>query len=136
MRLFVALCALGALALAGCSGTGLTGQNAFGSAPAKPKTILVGDFVFASDVTAIDRGFTARLSKKVGDIPFHIRKQRTIERVVGLFRLTFRDPGLVVEDVRGEPVYLILSMAPDKTIRMKPQNLVTGLPIRHLEGAT
>jgi hypothetical protein len=54
-------------------------------------------------------------------------------RIVGLFRLTFRDPALVLDKVKDEPVYLILAMTSDKLIRMKPQNLVTGLPIRHLE---
>ena len=53
--------------------------------------------------------------------------------VVGLFALNFRDPSIVLDKVKGEPVYLILAMNGDKTIRMKPQNLVTGLPIRHLE---
>ena len=53
--------------------------------------------------------------------------------MVGLFRLTFRDPDVVIEKVRGEPVYLILAMTGDKLLRLKPQNLVTGLPIRHLE---
>jgi hypothetical protein len=56
--------------------------------------------------------------------------------VVGLFALTFRDPSIVLEKVKGEPVYLILAMTGDKTIRMKPQNLVTGLPIRHLEAVS
>ena len=72
---------------------------------------------------------------KIGDLLWNgdEPEQAILERVVGLFRLTFRDPGIVVDDVRGEPVYLILSMSPDKTIRMKPQNLVTGLPIRTLE---
>jgi hypothetical protein len=54
-------------------------------------------------------------------------------QIVGLFRLTFRDPAVALDKVRGEPVYLILAMTPDKLIRMKPQNLVTGLPIKHLE---
>jgi hypothetical protein len=54
-------------------------------------------------------------------------------RIVGLFRLTFRDPAVVLDKVRGEPVYLILAMTADKLIRMKPQNLVTGLPVKHLE---
>jgi hypothetical protein len=54
-------------------------------------------------------------------------------RIVGLFKLTFRDPSVALDKVKGEPVYLILAMTPDKLIRMKPQNLVTGLPIRHLE---
>ena len=37
---------------------------------------------------------------------------------------------------KGEPVYLILAMDQDKVLRMKPQNLVTGLPIKHLEAVT
>jgi hypothetical protein len=57
-------------------------------------------------------------------------------RVVGLFRLTFRDPDVVMDKVKGEPVYLILAMDQDKVLRLKPQNLVTGLPIKHLETVT
>jgi len=56
-----------------------------------------------------------------------------LTRVVGLFRLTFRDPSVVNDQVRGEPVYLIMAMDDDRLIRLKPQNLVTGLPIKHLE---
>ena len=56
--------------------------------------------------------------------------------VVGLFRLTFRDQDVVIEKVKGEPVYLILVMDKDKVLRLKPQNLVTGLPIKHLEVVT
>jgi hypothetical protein len=54
-------------------------------------------------------------------------------RVAGQFRLTFRDPSVMLDKVKGEPVYLILAMNGDKLIRMKPQNLVTGLPVKHLE---
>lgn len=57
-------------------------------------------------------------------------------RVVGLFALTFCDPSVVLERVKGEPVYLILAMTPEKTLRMKPQNLATGLPIRYLEAVS
>ena len=57
-------------------------------------------------------------------------------RVVGLFRLTFHDPDVVMDKVKGEPVYLILAMDQDKVLRLKPQNLVTGLPIKHLEAVT
>jgi Family of unknown function (DUF6352) len=56
-------------------------------------------------------------------------------RLVGLFRLRFHEPYLMLDQIQGEPVYLILAMTPDGLIRMKPQNLVTGLPIRHLEAA-
>jgi hypothetical protein len=59
--------------------------------------------------------------------------EATMAHVVGLFALTFRDPSLVLDKVKGEPVYLILAMTGDKIIRMKPQNLSTGLPIKHLE---
>lgn len=59
--------------------------------------------------------------------------EAAMAQVIGLFQLTFRDPSIVLERVRGEPVYLILSMTPNKLIRMKPQNLIAGLPIRHLE---
>lgn len=50
-------------------------------------------------------------------------------RIVALFRLTF---GPLV-DAPGAPVYLILAMTSDKVLRMKPQNLLTGLPVRQEE---
>jgi len=53
--------------------------------------------------------------------------------VAGLFALRFCDASVMLDKVKGEPVYLILAMTADKTIRMKPQNLITGLPIKHLE---
>jgi hypothetical protein len=56
--------------------------------------------------------------------------------VVGLYRLRFKNSSVVVERIRGKPVYLILAMRPDKVLQMKPQNLLTGLPIRHLEVVT
>jgi hypothetical protein len=54
-------------------------------------------------------------------------------RVIGLFSLTFPDPDVALEKVKGDAIYLILAMTPDKLLRFKPQNLVTGLPVRHLE---
>jgi len=62
--------------------------------------------------------------------------EATMGQVIGLFQLTFRDLSIVLDKVKGEPVYLILAMTPDKLIRMKPQNLITGLPIRHLEAVS
>jgi hypothetical protein len=50
-------------------------------------------------------------------------------RIVGLYRLTFRDPSNVMDKVGDQPVYLILAMGPDMVLRFKPQNLVTGLPV-------
>ena len=60
----------------------------------------------------------------------------TAARVVGLFSLTFRDLNVMMDKMRGDPVYLILAMTKDKLLRFKPQNLVTGLPVRHLEVVT
>jgi hypothetical protein len=54
-------------------------------------------------------------------------------QLVGLFRLTFRDPADVIGKLRGEPLYLLMAMNADGVLRLKPQNLVTGLPIRQVE---
>jgi hypothetical protein len=59
---------------------------------------------------------------------------RTMQsQLVGLFRLTFRDAAVMVEKVSGEAIYLLMAMTPDEMLRLKPQNLVTGLPIRQKE---
>lgn len=57
-------------------------------------------------------------------------------RVVGLFRMTFADPSVTIEKVGSEPVFLILAMNGDKLMRMKPQNFVTGLPLRNREAVS
>jgi Family of unknown function (DUF6352) len=58
------------------------------------------------------------------------------DRIIGLFRLTFRDPDVALDKARGEPIYLLMAMTPERTLRMKPQNLVTGLPIRNREAVS
>jgi len=75
---------------------------------------------------------------RIGDMLWNGEEidEATMARIAGLFRLTFHDPSIVLDKVKGEPVYLILTTTPDNLIRMKPQNLVTGLPIRHLETAS
>jgi hypothetical protein len=62
--------------------------------------------------------------------------ENAMTRVVGLFRLSFHDPRLMLDKVRGEPIYLVLAMTNEHLIRMKPQNLVTGLPVKHLEAVS
>jgi hypothetical protein len=66
----------------------------------------------------------------IGDAVWHGAEidEATRARIVGLFRLTFADPAIVMEQVAGESVYLILAMTNDRMLRMKPQNLLTGLP--------
>jgi hypothetical protein len=58
----------------------------------------------------------------------------TRELIVGLFRLGFADEMDVVEQARGTPTYLITAADTDMTLRLKPQNLVAGLPLRQLNG--
>jgi len=72
---------------------------------------------------------------RLGDAIWNDRELSDAERaqLVGLFRLTFRDPADMIEKVRGEPIYLLMAMAPDGVLRLKPQNLITGLPIRQVE---
>ncbi|MGB8400101.1 DUF6352 family protein [Bradyrhizobium sp.] len=50
-------------------------------------------------------------------------------RIVALMRLDIEDPRLVDARVGSRPVYLILAMGADKVVRLKPQNLVAGLPL-------
>ena len=54
---------------------------------------------------------------------------QTRELLVGLFRLTFSDETEVLEHARGAPTYLIAAMSPRRMLRLKPQNLITGLPL-------
>jgi hypothetical protein len=72
---------------------------------------------------------------KIGDILWSGESldEASAARVAALYRLTFHDPAAVDEATKGEPVYLILATTQDKVLRMKPQNLVTGLPVRRLE---
>jgi hypothetical protein len=51
------------------------------------------------------------------------------ERIVALMRLSIEDVRLVDERVGTRPVYLILAMGADKVVRLKPQNLIVGLPL-------
>lgn len=50
-------------------------------------------------------------------------------RMLALFRLRFADPRSADPKVAGHPVYLLLAMTPDKVVRVKPQNLIMGLPL-------
>ena len=50
-------------------------------------------------------------------------------RLIALFRLTIIDVDCVDSGMIYHPVYLLLAMSNDNIVRMKPQNLVTSLPI-------
>lgn len=75
---------------------------------------------------------------RIGDALWNVGAMADADaaRIVGLFRLTFHDDAVVAEAVKGEPVYLLLAMTADKLVRMKPQNLLTGLPVKQREVAS
>jgi hypothetical protein len=52
-----------------------------------------------------------------------------MRRIVALFRLDFPDPNAVRADVAGRPVYLGIAANDDDVVRLKPQNLLTNLPL-------
>lgn len=69
---------------------------------------------------------------RLGDALWHGGSLDQDERaaIVAVFRLIFADRGIALEHLADEPVYLILAMNAERVLRMKPQNLLTGLPIR------
>ena len=48
----------------------------------------------------------------------------------GLYRLKFVDDADLIERMQGQPTYLIVAGSRDMTLRLKPQNLLTGLPLQ------
>jgi hypothetical protein len=77
VHLFICLISL---AVAGCANSSVQRtQTSAGGARARPKTVLVYDFVFSPDVAVVDREFTARLERQIGDLS--ISKQILAKRV-------------------------------------------------------
>ena len=53
-----------------------------------------------------------------------------LDRMIALYRLEFRDARDVTAEMADRPVYLGLACRADRTLRMKPQNLLANLPLR------
>ena len=70
----------------------------------------------------LDRSGTA-----IGDALWHDRPLPAA--LVGLFELQFNDQTAMRSDLAGQPIWLILGQEKDGAIRMKPQNLLVGLPL-------
>jgi hypothetical protein len=62
-------------------------------------------------------------------------KQERLARILWLGVLEFADTARVLPRVKGRPVYLALAMDVAQRVRMKPQNLVAGLPLLPRESA-
>jgi len=52
-----------------------------------------------------------------------------MKRIIGLFRMEFRDATALRAEVSGCPVFLAMAMTPTGWLRMKPQNLLMNLPL-------
>lgn len=52
-----------------------------------------------------------------------------LSRVLALYAMNLPDDVPVLPAARGRPIYLVMAMTPDRLLRLKPQNLVTGLPL-------
>ncbi len=70
-------------------------------------------------------------ASRIGNALWQGRKVTAAEqqRVLAVFRLNFADDAQVLPAVKGHPVWLLLAETPDRIVRLKPQNLVTGLPL-------
>ncbi len=77
VHLFICLIAL---VIAGCAHTGVERtQTSAGGEPPRPKTVLVYDFVFSSDIAVVDPEFTAQLNRQIGNLL--VSKQLISKRV-------------------------------------------------------
>jgi hypothetical protein len=62
-------------------------------------------------------------------------KQARLARILWLGVLEFADQSRVLPRAVGKPVYLALAMDAAQRVRLKPQNLATGLPLKTREEA-
>jgi hypothetical protein len=56
-------------------------------------------------------------------------EQGRMRNILALFEMRFEDPAAMRGDVRGRTVYLALSCEGGGAVKMKPQNLLTNLPL-------
>lgn len=56
-------------------------------------------------------------------------EQGRMRRILALFRMDFEDAAAMRGDIAGRPVYLALSSTEGDVVRVKPQNLLTNLPL-------
>ncbi len=75
----------------------------------------------------LDAEATALLNDLYRGVEVDAERQR---RLLGLYRLDFADAAEMHPDVAGKPVYLGLAMNSEGVLRLKPQNLLTNLPLR------
>jgi hypothetical protein len=55
--------------------------------------------------------------------------EAALSRIIALYRMSLPADVPVLTAASGHPIYLIMAMTPDRVLRLKPQNLVAGLPL-------
>ena len=55
--------------------------------------------------------------------------EERMRRIIGLYRMDFRNPSDMRAEIAGKPVFLGLAATGDGHVRMKPQNLLMNLPL-------
>jgi hypothetical protein len=66
---------------------------------------------------------------RIGNALWHGDAAPEADNLLGLFRLVPAPDVPVLASAAGRPVYLLLAMTADGMLRMKPQNLLVGLPL-------
>lgn len=74
----------------------------------------------------LDREATAILSSlyRGETVPFEASS-----RIIALFKMNILDERVVIPEYKRQPIFLGLAMNDQKRVRMKPQNLLTNLPL-------
>jgi hypothetical protein len=93
--------------------------------PARPGCLALARVLERWDV-GLDAEASAILNEIYNGAEVEVERMK---RVIGLFRMDFRDPIVLRRELAGAPVFLGLATAPEGTLRMKPQNLLTNLPL-------
>jgi hypothetical protein len=119
------------------------GQEAMGRALARFIRHMLGETVTIRPVPVIEDpnwtwhvGLDAEATSIANDL-WHGKKvaQARLARILWLGVLEFEDSARVLKRVAGKPVYLALAMDAAQKVRMKPQNLIAGLPLIPREAA-
>ncbi|WP_372618967.1 DUF6352 family protein [Falsiroseomonas sp.] len=122
---------------------GREGQHGIARALERLIAHLFGETVAIRPVPVIEDhnwtwhvGLDAEATAIANDL-WHGRKvrQERLARILWLGVLEFADGARVLPKVAGKPVYLAIAMDAAQKLRMKPQNLVAGLPLLPREAA-
>ncbi|MCW3474160.1 DUF6352 family protein [Limobrevibacterium gyesilva] len=71
---------------------------------------------------------------RIGNALWHGEAAAEAEQLLALFRLVLDPSASVLDAARDRPIYLLLAMGADRILRLKPQNLVAGLPLAEAVG--